>query len=141
MRIIVDPQVKLALASNPCQFSFYFLQCQLGHGVQALFRHVNEPPTKIMLLGGICSAATRPIAECSHLMNLIQVNMCDSQRQAVAKILFCIGRDMSARDGSASERVFGTDVALCGHADKLAYPLGHLLELKPKFWILHRVGI
>ncbi|KAL9967671.1 hypothetical protein ACROYT_G025952 [Oculina patagonica] len=49
-------------------------KCQLGHGVQALFRHVNEPPTKIMLLGGMCSAATRPIAECSHLMNLIQVS-------------------------------------------------------------------
>lgn len=48
-------------------------KCQLGHGVQALFQHVNEPPTKIMLLGGMCSAATRPIAECSHLMNLIQV--------------------------------------------------------------------
>ncbi|KAJ7375512.1 Gamma-aminobutyric acid type B receptor subunit 2 [Desmophyllum pertusum] len=49
-------------------------KCQLGHGVQALFKHVNEPPTKIMLLGGMCSAATRPIAECSHLMNLIQVS-------------------------------------------------------------------
>ena len=32
-----------------------------------------------MLLGGICSAATRPIAECAHLMNLIQVHMCQSK--------------------------------------------------------------
>ncbi|PFX27466.1 Gamma-aminobutyric acid type B receptor subunit 2 [Stylophora pistillata] len=48
-------------------------KCQLGHGVQALFQSVNESPTKIMLLGGMCSAATRPIAECSHLLNLIQV--------------------------------------------------------------------
>jgi len=50
-----------------------FFQCQLGPGVQALFQHVKEAPTKIMLLGGMCSAATQPIAECSHLMNLIQV--------------------------------------------------------------------
>lgn len=48
-------------------------KCQLGHGVQALFQSVNESPTKIMLLGGMCSAATGPIAECSHLLNLIQV--------------------------------------------------------------------
>ncbi|CAH3180504.1 unnamed protein product [Porites lobata] len=49
-------------------------KCQMGPGVQALFQHINEPPTKIMLLGGICSTATLPIAECSHLMNLIQVS-------------------------------------------------------------------
>lgn len=55
-----------------CHFLFAF-QCQLGHGVQALFQSVNESPTKIMLLGGMCSAATGPIAECSHLLNLIQV--------------------------------------------------------------------
>ncbi|XP_068750672.1 gamma-aminobutyric acid type B receptor subunit 2-like isoform X1 [Montipora capricornis] len=48
-------------------------KCQLGHGVQALFQHIKDPPTKIMLLGGICSAATTPIAECSQLLNLIQV--------------------------------------------------------------------
>ena len=41
--------------------------------MQALFQHVNYPPTKMMLLGGICSAATAPIAECSQLLNLIQV--------------------------------------------------------------------
>ncbi|XP_068671530.1 gamma-aminobutyric acid type B receptor subunit 2-like isoform X2 [Montipora foliosa] len=48
-------------------------KCQLGHGVQALFQHIKDPPRKIMLLGGICSAATTPIAECSQLLNLIQV--------------------------------------------------------------------
>ena len=51
------------------------MQCVLGHGVQALFRHIRESPTKIMLLGGICSAATRPIAECAQLMNLVQVRL------------------------------------------------------------------
>ncbi|XP_068750673.1 gamma-aminobutyric acid type B receptor subunit 2-like isoform X2 [Montipora capricornis] len=54
-------------------FIVFKAHCQLGHGVQALFQHIKDPPTKIMLLGGICSAATTPIAECSQLLNLIQV--------------------------------------------------------------------
>ena len=49
------------------------LQCELGPGVKALFQHVRRAPIKIMLLGGICSEATRPIAECSQLTNLVQV--------------------------------------------------------------------
>ena len=61
--------------------TFYFFQCQMGPGVQALFQHINEPPTKIMLLGGICSTATLPIAECSHFMNLIQVQYIERNRE------------------------------------------------------------
>ena len=78
------------------------MQCQLGHGVQALFQHVNVPPTKIMLLGGICSAATRPIAECSHLMNLIQVYACVGQKacsQSAVELKMCArgGRALGER--------------------------------------------
>ena len=52
---------------------FYLFQCVPGIGVDAMFRLLFSPPTKIMVLGAACSPVTQATAETSYLWNLVQV--------------------------------------------------------------------
>ncbi|ELT94338.1 hypothetical protein CAPTEDRAFT_192959 [Capitella teleta] len=58
------------------QEGFYFYttdeRCDSGRAIQAFYEHLNTPPTKVMVLGGGCSAATAPVARTVPFMGLVQ---------------------------------------------------------------------
>ncbi|XP_074655658.1 gamma-aminobutyric acid type B receptor subunit 1-like [Tubulanus polymorphus] len=48
--------------------------CSPGKAIDHFFRHLNEKPTKIMILGGGCSKATAPVARTATYFNLVQMS-------------------------------------------------------------------
>ena len=56
-------------------------QCIPGYGVHVMYKMFNEPPPKMIVLGGGCSKVSQPTAESSHYWNVVQVGNCHIIRQ------------------------------------------------------------
>ncbi|XP_041350736.1 gamma-aminobutyric acid type B receptor subunit 1-like [Gigantopelta aegis] len=48
-------------------------KCDPGEGLNAMFHHLYTPPTKIMIIGGICSLVSEATAMVSYRWNVVQV--------------------------------------------------------------------
>ncbi|XP_076455754.1 gamma-aminobutyric acid type B receptor subunit 2-like [Babylonia areolata] len=61
------PGYRLVLLQNDTQ-------CTAGQGARLLVNSLNQAPTKLMLLGALCSPVSEATAQVSHFWNLLQIS-------------------------------------------------------------------
>ncbi|XP_070566244.1 gamma-aminobutyric acid type B receptor subunit 2-like [Ptychodera flava] len=57
----------------------YDTKCDMAEGTKALFEAMAEGPPKLMILGGICSDVTAPVAEAVLWWNMIQLSYANTE--------------------------------------------------------------
>ena len=60
---------------HTCIHVCFYLQCNAGLATYKMFEYLQAPPTKLMLLGCLCSTESEATAQVSHLFNITQVRM------------------------------------------------------------------
>ena len=72
--IIFSAMIEVSFSLTIYQFTFLSLQCEVGRAMNAMYKLLYTPPTKIMVLGPGCSLACEPLAKGSYEWNITMVS-------------------------------------------------------------------